>query len=396
MGKSLEGVLNRAGGFLDTFLPAWRAALDVAIARLPGELVQGPLAAVTWVILLLLAGMLLLIGYVAVIRWGGLRRDEYERAMFDRWNIFIPACLEGDVSLEEVAATIKKSDMWLFGRYAHPYLLDFRGDEFTRLQELLFHLEYPRYLKRLLRRRSEWQRAFAAVFLGLMGDASSIPRLRLMLGDRSELVSHAAAGALMRLNDTGHLPRIIQWLSARYESQQDKAAGLLFQFGPRALPVLLDILRQPEQKPPPWMVVIFFHFFAHYVYMESTWDIVQMAIDSRDREVRIAGIRSLVVMEDPLLIQLFEDLAGDPDRVISAEAIRGLGRLGDSSHVPLVARMLELEDFWLARAAVEALLELGTEGRQALEKAGRGKDHNALLPVLIREFTGGHPAGGVP
>jgi len=348
---------------------------------------QHRLSVVVGFILFLLVLMVLLVLYTVQLRLWAARRAVYLRKLYALWNRMVPAYLTEAESLEAVRDCVPRRDLRLFADYLRPLLVDIEGEDRERLLTLLQSLGYPAHLKTLSGHRSEWTRAFAAYFLGLMGLQESLPLLRSLLHDRSELVRHTAAEGLMQMKDTAHLGVVLDWMRQDLVNRQDRAATLLFEFGPEVLPPLLALVRKQDPPLPDWLKAIACNVFANHIYMEATWDIVQIITSTDNRELRIAGVRALGSMEDPMLLEFFESLITDSDTVVAGAAAQGLGTLGSAQQVPILAALLQRDDFWLARSAVLALNQLGPPGIKALEDAGNNSRTSPLALRLIREMN---------
>jgi len=98
----------------------------------------------------------------------------------------------------------------------------------------------------------------------------------------------------------------------------------------------------------------------------------------------VAGLRALSGFEDPSLAHLFHDLLLDGDAIVRATSAKALGSIGSNEHIPrLIARLFENE-FWVVKNSIDALVEIGENGVEALcSEIFRGD-----LPPLATKLMG--------
>ena len=332
--------------------------------------------------------LLLMIVQMFVFRVTSHYRERYRAEKFKLWNAMIPEYLDGGIRVEAFGESLTRKDRFLFGEKMIPYLLDIEGDDKRRLITLFKALKYDRFLAGQFRKGNVWRRAFAVHFLGLMADQDAIPLIQERLDDRSEIVRGLAAEVLMRLKDVDSVERILEILSSSRQERQERISQVLLEFGSEILPELLRIFRKATLAP--WVIVMVVRVFKYHVYLESTWDVLDLLVRSGDEDVRIAAIQALVEFEDPSLAELFVDHLGDENLVVRAMAAKGLGRVGGEQHIASLAELVVQEDFWVVKNAIDALVELGSPGMEALQMAFITGDLTLTAELLIREAIPAH------
>ncbi len=335
---------------------------------------------------LTLVGMVIavaLIVYTVGMRLVTETRERRERILRKAWIRTISRYLAGD---DRAADSIRGLEGKLFRKLVGlltEYLMDLEGEDRGKLTALLTERNYTRHLRELLTSRREEDRLFAANLLGVLRGGKAIPDLRQALEDRSEMVRLAAASALMQAGDTDSVPDLLQRLGGN-PRLRERLRYLLFEFGPRILPQLGDMLLQETLEP--WGMVTILEVMRTYAYSEKATEILYLATTTRHREVRLAAIKALSAFDDPTLGGYFEDCLEDPDPVVRAYAAKAMGNIGDDTVVPRMTSLLAESDFWVVKTVAEALLDLGEQGREVLawaRRSGLPPQSDALVEEVL-------------
>ena len=301
--------------------------------------------------------LVLLLAYALVLRARRSIDRRYRQKRFIAWHYLVPAYLANDLGPEFVQHSVKRRDYRLFGEFLRPYLIDVAGTDAQRLSVLLARLGFKAHLRRLLRHRNRWRRAYAAHYCGLIGDHSLAPLVRRALGDRADVVVYQAAEALMRLQDVESIEAVLARMAALSRANRERIGVYLMEFGVHIIPFLIQRLR--HQGDPPWLKILMVQALGFHHCVGSTWDIAWLFLHSQDRELRIACVKTLAGLGEPTLLGFFEDLLQSEDPVVQAESARALGQMGGPEHAPALARLLVSQDFWVLKRTVEALARLG-------------------------------------
>jgi HEAT repeat protein len=342
-----------------------------------------------YIVFALLALNLMLMVVAIGLRIRARRDIRHRSAAFAVWNRRVPAYLCGELNILTVQESVSVRDLPLFAGFIQPFLVDISGEDKARLLRLCDGVDLVAFLIAALRARSVYERGFAAHLLGLLGHAPAIPPLIAALEDRSELVRFAAAEALLQLHHLAALPVILGWLTGQGRSTGDRFFGLVMRFGPGVCPVLHELIRKPGLDDRVRVVAI--SGLAHYTHREATWDVLDTATHTANREVRLSALRALVKFEEPTLLPFFETLLGDKDPQVRSIAAKAVGQLGSEDAAAGLARLLRDADFWVLRAAVAALVGLGPVGLETLDVAEKGAATSDKARQLIAEARGARP-----
>lgn len=166
-------------------------------------------------------------------------------------------------------------------------------------------------------------RADAALLLGMLGDSSGIPELLRCLEQRNPRTHR------FTLVDCSSRPSVPMWYAS---------AILLGRFREKAaVPLLVDVLRDPERCPP---------------------DLASFAITALERigdPAAVEAIKPYLATHEPEPVEnenaSFETMYG-----VRTNAARALARLGDTSGIPALIELLDAEQS-LARDYAQRLLE---------------------------------------
>ncbi|MDH4224730.1 MAG: HEAT repeat domain-containing protein [Deltaproteobacteria bacterium] len=343
---------------------------------------QDPLRSMISLSLILLGLVFLLAGYVIFLRWRAKRRQVLNRAKMDGWRGMVLDVLTGDGPVEIFVNGVAPKHYRLFGEFIKPYLEDIAGAEKQKLIHILQKLEYPRFLLSRLAHLNQWERAFAIQFFGLMEDRRFLKELRVLLESRFDVVRFAAAEVLMKLKDESSVWPVINRFSREAEYSQDRIIILLSTFGPEILPELARVFR--GKKLTIRLQTLIVNMFQQYQHAEMVWDVLTLAAQTRNQELRIACLAALADFEEPALSGFFEKSLYDPEPVVAAIAARALGEVGDGSSLEKLRPKLDDSNFWVVKHTTESMCLIGDGGREMLEDE-LAHSHPVQTMALIRE-----------
>ncbi len=290
-------------------------------------------------------------------------------------------------------------------------------------------------------------RAQAAEMLGELGDRRAVEPLIGVLEDAAPTVWPVAARSLGQLGDLSAVVPLIKALADEHIGALSAARALATLNDPRAIGPLADALSHKEKQvrvgamralstyqTPAALDAILQALENGEDYLESAalgalgkyddaraWQWLDQTLASEDRgkrrlaayalggsphgaafasllnaasdpeeSVRKAALRMLVSKNDPRAVPAFRDALACPgqDDDIYQVALRGLGRLGDTSTVETVEPFLEHEDDSVRRVAGEAMADIRLGAFRTAREQGESDAVRVARAALTREDEG--------
>ncbi|MFI7545300.1 HEAT repeat domain-containing protein [Actinoplanes sp. NPDC049599] len=217
-----------------------------------------------------------------------------------------------------------------------------------------------------LRSRSRVKRARAAQVLGDLELRQAVPELCRLLSDRHDEVRVVAVRALGRIGDPAAAWRIIAGLDRADPVPSLLATHTLVQLGPDAEVTLSAALDHPQAR----VRAVCLDALGLLGAAGSVHRMARVLREDSYLDVRVAAAVNLGKLGtrgalEPLTLAL------EPSRPapLRAAAARALGELGSPAAVPILAGLLDDEQFQVAHEAAHALRRLGEPGTDALVAA---------------------------
>ena len=268
--------------------------------------------------LLPLAGILVMVGFMALRRWRRGRRFAQRNILRRQWLERLPVLLDGmEISRAELATRDRRETL-------ETLLIDrlevASGQEAERLKKLL---ERAGFLDRhvdWLRRGTHWQKLQSATLLGRAGTPVAVPSLLALLHDHSSQLRQAVVRALATIGS------------------------------PLAASALLGCIAQPSPPVPPRM---WLHAVVGCRLPRAS--LIPLLRDPRE-EVRAHVARALSELHEPATFDEVQEFAFDPDVEVRAQMARVLGRTADPRAGPLLVSLAQ-DPVWFVR--LRALAGIG-------------------------------------
>jgi hypothetical protein len=167
----------------------------------------------------------------------------------------------------------------------------------------------------------------------------------------------------------------LQYIFRAFEEDSGSAVqayfNIMFSLGDRIEPLVRTYLRKPLSTEKLGLLVE----LAGAIPLRSLYkDIVGLARHG-DKEIRIRVARALGRLLIPESISTLRTLAADESWEVSAQAMKGLGKLGGRETLDILVRSLFSPHWYVRRNAGYGLAEMGQEGLLRLkEVAGQTED----------------------
>lgn len=309
--------------------------------------------------------ILLLVAYTLLYRLKANRLESMQEAKNNIWYNPLFRFLDNEIKADDFKKLVSKNDFKFFGEFIKEFFLDVEGKDKEKLTFLLNVLGFDDDLIRKLRHRNVWERLYAVYFLGLINCQKAIPELRQLIFDRSESVRLITSSILLKLKHKDSLHLIFTRLNKN--SHQEHGSQIimdLLESGPEILPELEKILRTADLEP--WLMRILIDLFGHYVHLKASDKIRDIFHQTDDLELKVSCLNALAVFEDPSLVDFFEEQLEKGDFPLQVASAKALEKLGLVRSIPKLVAQVENTNFWLSKRSVEALNQMGPEGRQTL------------------------------
>lgn len=303
------------------------------------------------VVSLALTGAIALAAVVLHARAEHVERRRARRTA--RWTPRLLALLDGDVSAEAFAASIRPHQRDDMLRFLTTYAVRVKGGDRRRLAAAAAPL-LSIARRRLTSRSPEW-RAFGVHALGLLSEDAPLVTLGTALRDPSRRVGLAAARALAQTQNPLAARVMLTALSRFGGAHKANVTSLLTQFGLRAGEPIREAV--VHRRTDPLARVAAIEALEQLSYVPASGD--ARALLTRpdvDRETRAALLRFLGAVggsKDAAAVRPFCD---SPDDVLRIHAVGALGRLQCGPEDTWRLRQaLKDPNGWVALRASEAL-----------------------------------------
>lgn len=211
-----------------------------------------------------------------------------------------------------------------------------------------------------------WEtRLRAAERLGYFGNKDMVPLLRDALHDDVLAVRFAAARSLAALGDPAHVEPILLALDVPGEMNQRRVAEVLYDFGPRAVGPLLEVLWSGAGKFSDTAVGTAVRVLGMLRSREAVAPVAAL-LDSPEFRIRLNAVRTLGLLGDHSVIPAISALAKDPSWEVRNMVMQALGRLHAAQSIPVLTAALADQAWWVRYSAGIALYSLGDKGIEAL------------------------------
>lgn len=251
------------------------------------------------------------------------------------------------------------------------------GDARERIGEYFAGTEAYTAEIRGLRDHRAWRRATAAYRLGDMACPEAAPAILRRLEDRDPDVRAAAARSLGRLAVpeaaeplvrtlvTGTVPRAI-------------AFRALLDIGPETLPVLREVVRDPDQDLRAAAIEL-----LGWLGNASDDAVLIEAVGDPAAEVRARAAGALGRLASADGADVLTRALDDRIYFVRLHAARALGQVGEHAAIPRLVRQAREDRFEAARAAAEALSRIDPDALlTAAEEPGAGPHLHEAADLL--------------
>lgn len=323
-------------------------------------------AAVAIAILLLVAALAALVGYILLRRlvrgiWNGLEKARSARlaAEADAWLQSDP-----EVQPEVLRRILPFPDRGLFVALCLERLPDAGIRDRARLVGWLESQgQIDRWIRQLTA-RSHWRRARAAELLGIVRAERSVAPLVAALQDPVFDVRMRAAKALGALGGSRARAALVGALADENRWSTIRISDLLAEMGPDVVHDL--IAAYPRMTRGGRLATL--DVIAHVGDDKATPFLVAL-LEELDRDIRSRAASALGRIGDGRARTALAETLQDCEWPVRAMCAKALGRLGTRAEIPALRAAMRDPEWWVRANAAESLGRLGTEGRDELISA---------------------------
>ena len=231
-----------------------------------------------------------------------------------------------------------------------------------------------RYIRKLQHGRTWGERAFAARYLGEIGNAKAVgPLIAVMRNTREEDrdVRMAASRALGRIRDPRALDSLVEALGAPESWVPARVAEVIVQFGDAAIDCLMAVLARPgDPSARAWAAQILGDLGNARVVPVLIGCLTDLHDQVRARAASALGRLG----ERRAVPELIRVMLADPVPYVRIQVVRALGALGDPRALHHLIDALKDGEWWVRVRVVEALEQLGEQAVEPLTLALEDRD----------------------
>lgn len=322
------------------------------------------------IIFVLLAIVILLVMYAIILRVLYNARNRYIVKKHAHWEKFVLEYISGITeSIDLSRLELKPRDWIIFGEFIENYLVNLKGEDYNRIIQLLWGIEYYEMLMDALIKSNKWEKAYSAHYLGLMKYQPAESKLMDLVNDSSPIVSITAFEALQRIDSRKDLHTIIKDILNNTDLGISKVYEIILSYGNEINPVLIDLLEEPEVTGKGKRLIV--DVFAYRNFIESSGVIMRLAKNTADIELKIGCIKAIgeFGIPDNENIRFLKDNLYSSNWVVRSQSVKALGNIGPESIIPVIEKKLLTDNnFWVKLYSAQALHHIGEEGNHVLKK----------------------------
>lgn len=220
-------------------------------------------------------------------------------------------------------------------------------------------------------RKWAFQRERICQALSWLRGEKSLSILQIGLKDRSYRVRFMAAEGLAQRDELPNPLNFFRLLNPPVSESSLRLAELFCHAGSDWLSSAIQLQRQGDL--PPLFELPLIRAIGNRQLLEG-YDLLETAIEDLDPLIRQEAWRALTELQLPRTRMLLEKGFQDPDQEVRAFTIQCAGVLQAPESIPHLVSLLQKSDWWIQYRAMEALCQMGENGRAVLSELVIGDD----------------------
>lgn len=351
-------------------------------------IVSDPIHLILFIIFILVCLVFLLLAYSLILRMQNNRRRRYITKLENIWQPLVWKYLAGDYRTGGFINAVKKKDYHIFGEFIERYLVDLRGTDYDKLIILLQEMKFGKLKIKQLYQKSEWERAYSANFLGIIGYKASISDLEKLLEDSSPITAFFVAKSLLILGGPSQFSTIMGILNNRQDFNSEKMRGILFIYGKTDSKGLIELLESSELSS--LIIIDIVHVLAQLGVFEAGDQLLHLGKHTQHEEIKIACIKALGELSILKAADFMINNLKNDNWVIRSQAAKNLGKISDEKVIKQLSSILEDHNYWVKYHSAGAIAELGESGISFLKEYCLVSDNNKsknIINQILGEVT---------
>lgn len=312
------------------------------------------LAIVFWIAVAVIAGSVLMLALIFLLRINLILKQRRERRFIGQWQPLLAECI---YRTPEILPAIPTAMQYAFLKLWVYHLESMKGAARRNLVQLANAAGVHEIVSDMIHHTNLRKQLIAVVALGHLGDKTRWRDLCLLVTDASPILSLAAARALLEIDAAATLAWLITVIAAREDWPIAKVSTILKDIGPDRLTLpLIAATESAAASEDTVRQVPRLLRLMDLVHTERAAPAVHRILGkTSDAEVIAAALR---LLQDPRDLPLLRAFTGHENWIVRINAVRALGRIGMPEDLKLLTDMLSDEHWWVRYHAARALIAL--------------------------------------
>lgn len=314
-------------------------------------------------LLLILTIVLMIIFYHLLYK----RRNKIFEQKKEEWENILFQYLNDDLSLEETAAEMNNSYLYLYD-FLKPYLKNLKGKDFEQLQELVQKNGMVDFFLNKLAAGNKEEKTKAAAFLGKIKEKRAVPLLKKYLDSNDKNLMTASIWSIADVGEEELFFPVLKTVLKESRFTFEALTEILIRFGEENCYQIKDFLEENYCKennleevlgvPEYQSLSLFIDIFGYFRFIPGV-EIMLSALDrDSNEEVLIHIFKALVKIEYPIDKDL-KPFLEHQNWVVRSQAARYLAEIKDANYLAALKELIDDQNWWVRYYSALAIFELG-------------------------------------
>ncbi len=291
---------------------------------------------------------------VFLLRMRLMIREKRQRSYEGQWQPLLAQCL---FAVPQTLPNVPRNMRYHFLRAWNFHHESLVGASQQNLEALAKEMNLQGIAREMMHTGSLREQLMAVMTLGHLRDRTQWHDLRALVASPSPMLSLLAARALLDIDAPATLAWLVTVMAARDDWPMSRVVSMLREVGPDAVTLPLisaaEAAIRAEGGEEQVSRLLRMMDTAHIERVSPV--AVKIAREIRNPELIAAALR---MIRDPRGLDIVRAHARHESWFVRASAIQVLGRIGDSSDVALLTKLLSDSHWWVRYRSARALLTL--------------------------------------